>query len=191
MNQKNTFLKWTRWLCNVLQWLYWLSVLIFGVGFFVSIFDPNWFMERLTAPVDPLYGDLSFSISIQGFNGNLVVSPLSIRLLLANSVITLSLMAMVFRNAYLIMKTAEGQTWFSKGNTPFQSNVVRMIKEMGIFLISVCGVNLLLSILLQGFGLSSDYYVEFSAFPIGCLLIALSIYFQYGVSLQEDVDGLI
>ncbi|WP_305209529.1 hypothetical protein, partial [Dubosiella newyorkensis] len=97
----------------------------------------------------------------------------------------------VFRNAYLILKTADGKTWFSQGNTPFQSNVVRMIREMGIFLILICVVNLSLSIVLQALGLVRESSVEFSMVPIGCLLIALSMYFQYGVSLQKDVDGLI
>ena len=44
-----------------------------------------------------------------------------------------ALMAMVFRNVYLIFKTAEGKTWFSKGATPFQPDIVRMVREIGIF----------------------------------------------------------
>lgn len=49
--------------------------------------------------------------------------------------ILLTLYAMIFRNVYLILKTAKGKTWFSKGETPFQKDIVRMLREIGIFLL--------------------------------------------------------
>ncbi len=48
-----------------------------------------------------------------------------------------SLMGMVFRNIYLILRTAKGKTWFAKGDTPFQNDIVRMVREIGIFHIGV------------------------------------------------------
>jgi len=191
MNKENTFLKLMRWMCNILQWLYWIVVVVMGILFLVSLFNPKWLMDLLELQFPSMFGPLTFSIVVQDFHGELSFSPLALRILLFASVVSLSLMAMVFRNAYLILKTADGKTWFSQGNTPFQSNVVRMIREMGIFLILICVVNLSLSIVLQALGIVRESSVEFSMVPIGCLLIALSMYFQYGVSLQKDVDGLI
>lgn len=55
-------------------------------------------------------------------------------------------MAMVFRNVYLIFRTAKGKTWFAKGDTPFQKDIVRMVREIGIFYLAVPIVSLLMSV---------------------------------------------
>lgn len=33
MNKENTFLKLMRWMCNILQWLYWIVVGVMGILF--------------------------------------------------------------------------------------------------------------------------------------------------------------
>ena len=47
---------------------------------------------------------------------------------------TLELMAWVFRNVHLVLRTTQGQTKFSVGKTPFQTANVRMLLQAGIFL---------------------------------------------------------
>ena len=89
------------------------------------------------------------------------------RLVLLSGILTFPLMAMVFRNA------------------------VRMIREMGIFLISIPFIELLISIAIELVHSVPEMSVSFTPIPIGLLLIVLSIYFQDGVNLQNDVDGLI
>ena len=55
------------------------------------------------------------------------------------AVIILSLMAMVFRNLYLIIKRSET-------GTPFQPDNIRMLREIGIFAIAIPIVGLIMSI---------------------------------------------
>ncbi len=66
-----------------------------------------------------------------------------------------------------------------------------MIREMGIFLISIPFIELLISIVIELVHSVPEMSVSFTPIPIGLLLIVLSIYFQDGVNLQNDVDGLI
>ena len=67
----------------------------------------------------------------------------SIIAIFIGGIITSSLVAMIFRNIHLIFQTTEGKTWFSKGETPFQADNVRMVREIGIFAIAIPFVELI------------------------------------------------
>ena len=97
-----------------------------------------------------------------------------------------SLMAMIFRNLYLILKRSEH-------GTPFQPDNVRMLREIGIFSISVPLVGLVFSwILLLAVGVDAvEAHVSFSGFTMGLLVLCLTQAFSYGVELQKDADGLL
>ena len=107
--------------------------------------------------------------------------------------ITLALMAMCARNVHLIFKTSEGRTRFSKGKTPFQPDNIRMVREIGIFLIAIPVVQFIMSIVAR-IALGPDM-VESSlgmqTVFMGLVVLALSQYFAYGMQLQGDVDGLL
>lgn len=107
--------------------------------------------------------------------------------------LTLALQALCARNVHLIFKTAEGRTWFSKGETPFQPDIIRMVREIGIFLIAAPAVQFIMSIVAR-IALGPDV-VESSmgmgSIFVGLVVLALSQYFAYGAQLQSDVDGLL
>ena len=107
--------------------------------------------------------------------------------------LTLALMAMVARNVHLIFKTAEGRTWFSKGATPFQPDIIRMVREIGIFTIAIPVVQFIMSVVAR-IALGPDV-VESSlgmmTVFVGLVVLALSQYFAYGMQLQNEVDGLV
>lgn len=107
------------------------------------------------------------------------------------SVIVLSLMAMIFRNVYLILKTAKGKTWFAKGDTPFQKNIVRMFREIGIFFIGVSVMTLISEIVVNFTGgeLSSGF--NYLSCFIGLVFLCISEFFNYGTRLEKDLDGLV
>lgn len=97
-----------------------------------------------------------------------------------------SLMAMIFRNLYLILKRSEH-------GTPFQPDNVRMLREIGIFSISVPLVGLVSSwVLLLVLGAEAvETSVSFGGFTMGLLVLCLTQAFAYGVELQRDADGLL
>ena len=107
------------------------------------------------------------------------------------SCVLYGLSMMIFRNTNLIVRTAKGGTWFSKGATPFQEDNIRMVREIGIFLIAMYVVQLI------GTGivhlLSSGVETSTSLMPvfIGIIVICLSKIFEYGKGLEDDQEGLI
>lgn len=109
------------------------------------------------------------------------------------AVLILCLMAMVFRNIYLILKTARGQTKFSKGATPFQEDVTRMIREIGIFYLAAVVVGLacsVLAVLILG-PETTETSLNLSNVMVGLLMLCLSQAFADGTKLRQDVDGLL
>lgn len=137
-------------------------------------------------------------VSVYGFGLKLVgadggVIPGAVTLFAVAAILILPLMAMVFRNVWLSLRTMAGKTWFSKGQTPFQKDVVRMVREMGIFLISVPVVAVLASLIarlaLGPDGLEAS--VRFGSLVTGILVLCLSQVFSYGQEIQADVDGLL
>ncbi|WP_343208134.1 hypothetical protein [Anaerolentibacter hominis] len=137
-------------------------------------------------------------ITIYGFelllsDANGVLNLKAVTLYSISAVFILSLMAMVFRNVYLIFCTARGKTWFAKGDTPFQHDITRMVREIGIFYISVPVVGLIMSIisrLVLGVD-AAQASVALESFITGILILCLSQVFAYGSQLQSDVDGLV
>ena len=105
----------------------------------------------------------------------------------------LELMAWVFRNAHLILRTMQGDTKFSKGKTPFQPDNVRMMREIGIFFISITVVQLVFSIIavcVIGPEMA-EVSADFTEVVTGLLMLCLSQVFAVGTQMQKDVDGLV
>lgn len=133
----------------------------------------------------------NFSIHTHDVNG--AVIPGSYVLLFITVIFTLTLMGMVARNVYLIFKTTEGETSFSKGKTPFQPDNIRMVREIGIFLIAIPVVELIMSAIAGAIiGIENvESNLNFVMIFVGLIPLALSQYFAYGMQLQNEVDGMI
>lgn len=130
-----------------------------------------------------------YSINVLNDGGEIISAAYIAALVLA--IFVYGLMAMIFRNIYLIFKTTAGKTKFSKGATPFQPDNVRMLREIGIFAISISIVeiicNIVVAIILDN--VSTD--LSFAGILFGIALLCLSQFFAYGVQLQSDSDGLL
>lgn len=109
--------------------------------------------------------------------------------------VMVSIMAMVFRNANLCLKLADGETKHAKGATPFQPDVQRMIREMGIFMIASFVVALIGTIIISavaaGTGCSIETSTNFEMVIFGILMLCLSQMFTRGIELESEVEGLI
>lgn len=103
-----------------------------------------------------------------------------------SAVLILSLMAMIFRNLHLIIKKSEG-------TTPSQPDNVRMLREVGIFAISVPLVGYAMSIISRiVIGVEvAEISVSYSGFVIGLVVLCMTQFFARGIELQNDVDGLL
>lgn len=96
------------------------------------------------------------------------------------------LMAMIFRNLYLIFKKSEN-------STPFQKDNVRMMREIGIFAIAIPVIGFIMSIILRIVG-GVDFVeisIDMGGISMGIIILCFSQFFAHGVELEEDVDGLL
>lgn len=135
--------------------------------------------------------DLGTSVAAYGFEVEVVsaageLNMTALRLFLGGSALILGLMAMVFRNIYLILKRSEN-------GTPFQPDNIRMVREIGIFLLAVPVVGLIMSgIVRLAVGPElAETSVGLSSFVVGLVVLCLSQFFARGMELEHDVDGLL
>lgn len=137
----------------------------------------------------------SVHLDVGGFNmesaGNDPFSPEALVFFFIIGIIVCVLTALMFRNLYLAFKTAEGQTKYSEGKTPFQPSVVKMIKRIGIYCISIPIVELVMSIVGGIMVGSIETSVSFTWILLGLVVLGLSRFFAYGVEIQNDVEGLV
>lgn len=132
-----------------------------------------------------------FSVVIADAQGNLNSAACIIFFIGAG--LTMELMAFVFRNVNLILRTTQGLTKFAKGKTPFQPDNVRMLREIGIFFFAIIIVQMIASWAAGLFvGVEvMEVSVDMDSFVIGILMLCLSQVFAIGQKMQEDIDGLV
>ncbi|MBQ8342573.1 MAG: DUF2975 domain-containing protein [Clostridia bacterium] len=98
----------------------------------------------------------------------------------------LVLMAMIFRNLYLIIKKSER-------TTPFQKENVRMFREIGFFSIAVPVVGFIMSVIARlVLGAErAEISNGFEGLVMGVVVLCITQFFARGIEIQNDVDGLI
>ena len=180
-------------LTKILEVFYNVGAIAMTVGFVLFLLDP-------VLPGNAVWGDAlpmeefrvqGFSIRIAGPDGT--VDNRALMIFLLGGALVLELMAWVFRNVNLILRTTQGLTKFSQGKTPFQKDNVRMMREIGIFFISIAVVELAMSgvaVLILG-PETAEISADLGGVVIGILMLCLSQVFALGQRMQEDVDGLV
>ena len=178
-------------LTKILEVLHWFTAAVMAVVLIASAASANWLEEILQKGS----GTLGDTLTTYGFEMNVVYSDgkinmTAILLFSICAVIILSLMAMVFRNVNLILKTTLGKTKFSKGQTPFQKDNTRMVREIGIFFISVPVISFVMSVIVRAvLGVdNAEISVDFQNLIIGIIVLCLSQSFAYGNALQDQAD---
>jgi len=181
-------------LTKILEVAYSVGAVCMVVGLVLFLIDWNFFPGMLVKG-SPAPGE---AISVQGFSivcanpDGTINNAAFIIFLLAGGII-LELMAWVFRNANLILRTTQGLTKFSQGKTPFQKDNVRMMREIGIFFLAIWVVQLVFSsiaVMVIGPELA-EVSVDMMGIVIGILMLCLSQVFAIGQKMQEDMDGLV
>ncbi len=191
MNNKHIN-KITKVVSKFFEILFFLSFLVMIAAAVLSFVIPEKFGNFLLESVgNGTIATNGFEIAIADKNGNLISA--AVKLFVFAGIFTMPCMAMIFRNIYLIIKTCEGKTWFSKGKTPFQKDVVRMVREIGIFSIMIPVIGFVMSLiarLLIGVD-SCETSVQIVGVAMGIAMICFSEIFAYGIKLEEEVEGLV
>ena len=174
----------TKVLAKIVEVIHWVGVVSMLVGLVLTLL----FGADVVTALPDDYGAVN---SVYGFelitvNASGELNLTALRLFLIGGAILLGLMAMVFRNVFLIMKSAE------KGS-PFQADNVRRVRKIGILLIIGPIVSLNLSFLARLIlgPESPEITVGLESILIGLVVLCLSHFFARGMELETDVDGLL
>ncbi len=134
-------------------------------------------------------------LSVQGFdinilNGESVVSGMLTAFTLVGTIL-FAIRTMMFRNVELILKTAAGKTSFSKGETPFQKDIIRMVREIGILYILIPTVQIAACIICRAFFGEIEIGVHAESGIAGFIILSFLHIFSFGETLETEVDRLI
>ncbi len=182
----------TKIISKVFEVIFFISSLLMIVAAVLSFVQPKEFGQFLLESVgNGTIATNGFEIMIADSNGVLI--PGAVKIFAFAGIFTMLCMTMIFRNIYLIIKTCEGSTWFSKGKTPFQKDVVRMVREIGIFSIMIPVIGFIMSIIARiALGVDlCETSVQIVGIAMGIAMICFSRIFAYGIKLEEEVEGLI
>lgn len=183
MKQVNTV---TKIFAKILEVAHWVATGLMAATAICSAAAPQWLgnlmdLDFVGAESITAYG---FEIALANSAGELNLKAL--RLFAIGGIFLFALVAMIFRNIYLIIKKSEG-------STPFQKDNIRMVREIGIFSIAIPVVGLILSTiarLVLGVD-AAELSVNMSGFVMGIIVLSLTQVFAYGAKLEKDVDGLL
>lgn len=173
-------------IAKILEVIHWIGVVFMIIMLICSVA----FKSQIKTAVKNIPG-LETEASVSGFEIAISdvegeINTTALALLSVDGIIVMALMAMIFRNVYLIVKKSDN-------DTPFQKDIVRMMREIGIFSIAVSVVGLIMSIISCAvIGANSiEHSVNLNYIAIGIMMLCLSQYFAYGTELQKDNDGLL
>lgn len=109
----------------------------------------------------------------------------ALRLFFLTGAVLLALMAVVFHDVRHILENSEAAT-------PFQPENVRMVREIGWFLIAVPAAGLVMSAAARlVLGAEIETSVRLNNLLVGLTVLCLSQVFARGMALESDVDGLL
>lgn len=189
----------TMVLAKIFEVAHWIAVVAMVIMVLLSIFASGEVANALQN--DMALNASNHEFEIYGFEVSLAksageINMATVILFFIRAAIITALMAMVFRNIYLIMKTLKGKNKCTTSTSPFQKDVIRMIKEIGIFSISVPIVGFFISTIicavsmLTGSG-GTEISINIQGFIVGLISLCLTNVFTYGANLEKDVDGLL
>lgn len=103
----------------------------------------------------------------------------------------LFLMGMIYRNMDLILKKLHYTTHFSQANSPFQLDIIRMVREIGIFSISIPAVSFVVSFIVKFMNPALETSVSLSGVFFGLAILFLSKIFSYGYDMQKEMENIV
>ena len=174
-------------LTKILELLHWVGAACFaGIAIGTAAGSP-WLRGVFTGlrpAIDRELNPYGFEVTVVIADGELDMT--AVLVFAIGAVIILSLLAMVFRNIYLILKK-------SQEGSPFQPDNIRMLREIGIFCIAVPVVGLTISAvarLILGVD-AVETSVNVYGFSMGLIVLCLTQIFAHGAALEKDVEGLV
>lgn len=180
----NALYRLTKVLSKLAEVACWIGSVSMAVGLILTLVMGEKAVAMAPGDVEISLNSFGFEVLVVDAAGSLNLAAL--RLYLAAGMVLMGLMAMVFRNVNLILRASEGAT-------PFQPDNIRMVREIGIFLIAAPVAGLVFSVvgrLMLG-AAYAEINVNLGGLLPGLVVLCLSQIFARGMELEQDVDGLL
>ncbi len=177
-------------LTKIIEVFHWVAVGLLSASLIVYFLNDN-LLKYLMDVGNGEFAVSGYSVNVLSESGDLIAGAFVPAL--TAGIIVCGLTAMIFRNIYLIFKTTNGKTKFSKGTTPFQPENVRMLREIGIFVILIPAVEFICDVITKII-VGVDFVessISITGIVLGIAVLCLSQFFVYGMELQRDSDGLL
>lgn len=192
----NLINKLTMVLSKVFEVVHWIGAGIMALFALFSVIDKTGFGETVKELVLEDGNLLVYGLDINPLTATGEVNTIAVTLFCVAGIIAMILMAMLFRNVNLIFKTVNGKNKKATNTSPFQKDIIRMVKEIGYFSIAIPVVGFIFSVIITAVSLISgvggtEIALNFDSFILGIICLSLSNIFTYGANLEKDVDGLL
>ena len=177
-----------RVITKILEVFHWVGAGLLAAATVCSFAAPDWMKYFVGFDAKECCGAnlevYGFEVAAPLVNG--AIDTTTFLLFGIGGVLILCVMAMVFRNLFLIFKNSEIKTPFHKDN-------IRMMREIGIFSMAVPVIGFIMSIIIRL--VTGSEFAEISlntaGILMGIIVLCLTQFFVHGAQLEEDVDGLL
>ena len=178
---------------RVFEILHWAAA-VFCVFLCVAMaVAPDWLLGLYGVPEAVEGETLYTSMTSLNYLGNFSVVAVGVDdfnvgfqiMMMAASVVTAVLSALVFRKIGQVIK-------MSRESTPFQKPVVDRVRQVGWLFIAIPLVTVAVTLLADViFWPSYSFTVDVSDIVTGVIILGLTQIFAYGVKLEDDMEGLL
>lgn len=174
-------------LSKISEVFHWGLAIVMLATLICSITAADWlkdFLERYSPQHGINLSNYGFEVMVTDSAGNANIT--TVFLFSIGATIIAVLMAMIFHNVYLIIKKAQK-------TTPFNEDNVRMLKRISLFAIAIPIVGFIMtSIIPVVVGINvTEIAVNLDGLTISILVYCLTRFFEHGVEIETDVDGLL
>lgn len=140
----------------------------------------------LTGEVDLAYYGFD-ATTIYDFWGD--VDMFGVYVCIIGGIVSSVFMALIFHNISAILKIISKK---DETSTPFQNNILKKVRLIGIYLISLPILDLILDIIMYFVSeVHPRVTIDIMSFMIGLTCLSLTQIFTYGIKLEKEVDGLL
>lgn len=173
---------------KILEVFHWVGAALLIAAAVCSVAAPDWVGYFVGFDVRECCGAnfevYGFEVNAPAADGNVDMTVFLLFSIVA--ALILVVMAMVFRNLHLIFKKSENAT-------PFQKDNIRMMREIGIFVIAVPVIGLIMSVIVRWvIGVeTAEISIDMSGIFMGIIVLCLTQFFVHGAELERDVEGLL
>ena len=169
----------------------WIGV-VAGLIAFAGSFNKD-VAQEIVAGKSEMLQSVGFELGVITSTG--VINYFALSMYYLGTVIAFVLIALIFRNLDIILYTISGRYEKAESSSPFQKDVVKRVKNIGILSIAMPVFAFVLTAIVYVVSLINGtpvgVSVSLEGVIIGLVCLCLTQIFSYGAKLEEEVDGLL